>query len=144
MSKTMIDKMIGNFLGWKLPHDFGPDGYITFDREKAETNQQFWPVGTNLLTAAQARQMIEHMLVGVKLPDSQTDVKTMSELAESELQQIAEILDRRANEIAVFYDEYRRNGAHHGTVELALDREIRRLRRLADRAAPMIIEGAKE
>lgn len=62
MAKTMIDTMVDRFLGWRLPEDFGPDGYITFDREKAKQNSNFWPVGTNLLTATQARAMIEHML----------------------------------------------------------------------------------
>lgn len=51
MSKTMIDKMVARFLGWKLPEDFGPDCYITFDREKAKQNPHCWPIGTNLLTA---------------------------------------------------------------------------------------------
>ena len=64
MSKTMIDKMVDRFLGWKLPDDFSPDSYITFDREKAKQNPIFWPVGTNLLTANQAREMIQHMLAG--------------------------------------------------------------------------------
>lgn len=62
MSKTMIDKMVARFLGWKLPEDFGPDCYITFDREKAKQNPHCWPIGTNLLTADQARAMVKHML----------------------------------------------------------------------------------
>lgn len=63
--KTVIDRMVDRFLGWKLPEDFGPDSYITFDREKAKQNPNFWPVGTNLFTAGQARQMVEHMLADV-------------------------------------------------------------------------------
>lgn len=59
MSK-MIDKMVDRFLGWKLPKDFGPDCYISFDREQAESHG--WPIGTNLLTADQAREMFEHAL----------------------------------------------------------------------------------
>ena len=62
MGKTMIDKMVDRFLGWKLPDDFGPDCYISFDRDKAKQNPHCWPVGTNLLTADQARQMFEHAL----------------------------------------------------------------------------------
>ncbi len=65
MAKTMIDKMVDRFLGWRLPEDFGPDSYVTFDREKAKQNPNFWPIGTNLLTADQAREMIQHMLSGV-------------------------------------------------------------------------------
>lgn len=61
----------------------------------------------------------------------------MSELTKDDQEQIAEILARRANEIAGFIDEYsRRDGKHFGSVELALTREIQRLRRLADRVNP--------
>lgn len=57
-------------------------------------------------------------------------------LTKSECAQIAEILKRRANEIAGFLTEY--NGGQNGlgSVELALSREIERLRRLAERVNP--------
>lgn len=57
-------------------------------------------------------------------------------LSPSERAQIAQILSRRANEIAQFSDEYRRDPKYHGSVEFALTREIERLRRLADRVNP--------
>ena len=60
----------------------------------------------------------------------------MAELTKSERKQIAEILNRRANEIAGFSGDYRKDGNHFGSVELALSREIERLRRLADRVNP--------
>lgn len=66
MSKTMIDKMVDRFLGWKLPKDFCPDAGISFAPTKPyegdELGNSWWPVGTNLLTADQARAMIEYML----------------------------------------------------------------------------------
>jgi hypothetical protein len=46
--------MVDRFLGWKLPKDFAPDGGISF-KESA-----WWPVGTNLLTADQAKEMLQH------------------------------------------------------------------------------------
>lgn len=58
------------------------------------------------------------------------------ELSPSEKEQVAEILNRRASEIAGYSDEYRRDGKHYGSVELALTREIDRLRRLADKVNP--------
>ena len=73
MSKTMIDKMVDRFLIWKLPDDFGPDSSITFDREKAKQGPHCWPVGTNLLTADQAREMVKHMLAGALPSDTDTD-----------------------------------------------------------------------
>lgn len=59
-----------------------------------------------------------------------------TELTKGERAQIAEILSRRANEIAGFYGNYRGNPEHYGSVELALSREIDRLRRLAERVNP--------
>ena len=54
------------------------------------------------------------------------------QLTRAERKQIAEILTRRANEIAGFSDTYRNDPKHFGSVELALTREIERLRHLAD------------
>lgn len=52
-------------------------------------------------------------------------------ISEDELLQIEEILRRRATEIAEFRREYTSNKDHLGSVELALTREISRLRSLA-------------
>lgn len=60
----------------------------------------------------------------------------MPDLTKPERDQIAEILTRRAIEIAGFADDYRRKPEHYGSVELALTREIERLRRLAERVDP--------
>lgn len=60
----------------------------------------------------------------------------MADLTKTEREQIAEILIRRANEIAGFSSEYRADPKHYGSVEFALTREIDRLRRLAARVTP--------
>lgn len=60
----------------------------------------------------------------------------MSDLSKHERAQVAEILNRRANEVAGYADDYRRNPNHFGSVELALTREIERLRHLAVRVDP--------
>lgn len=60
----------------------------------------------------------------------------MATLTKSDRKQIETILDRRANEIAGFLDKYRSAPDHFGAVELALTREIDRLRGLADRVNP--------
>lgn len=66
MSKRLIDKMVDRFLGWRLPKDFCPDAGVSFKPTKPYEGDGFgnswWPIGTNLLTADQARQMIEHLL----------------------------------------------------------------------------------
>lgn len=66
------------------------------------------------------------------------------ELTQSEKEQIAEILTRRANEIASFSGGYQREGNHYGSVELALTREINRLRRLADKVNPQNLDDTEE
>jgi len=55
----VTEEMVTRFLGWKLPQDFNPDGGVTF---KPINHPACWPVGTNLLTAVQARAMLEHVL----------------------------------------------------------------------------------
>lgn len=62
------------------------------------------------------------------------------DLTKSEKEQIAEILTRRANEIAVFSSDYQRDGKHYGSVELALSREVDRLRRLAEKVNPQNLD----
>ena len=64
----------------------------------------------------------------------------MIDLTKRDAAQIAEILNRRANEIAGFSDDYRKDGKHYGSVELALSREIVRLRRLAEKVNPPELE----
>ena len=57
MSATAV--MVSRFLTWRLPDDFAPDGGVSFVKPNHPNS---WPVGTNLLTATQARQMLEHVL----------------------------------------------------------------------------------
>lgn len=59
---AVTDEMVNRFLGWKLPQHFYPDNHISFDREKASQLPHSWPLGTNLLTAEQARSMLEHVI----------------------------------------------------------------------------------
>jgi hypothetical protein len=59
MADDKIKKMVDRFLRWKLPDDFMPDGGVSFT---APSNPDWWPIGTNLLTATQATEMIEYIL----------------------------------------------------------------------------------
>jgi len=54
----VTDEMVGRFLGWKLPLNFVPDCGVSF----APPDAPHWPTGTNLLSAEQARAMLEHVL----------------------------------------------------------------------------------
>lgn len=58
----LIDHMTSRFLQWKLPDDFAPDGGVTFTAVRPHG-----PVGTNLLTYAQAKAMVIYMLDGAPL-----------------------------------------------------------------------------
>ena len=60
--EEMIKGMVDRFLSWQLPKDFGPDCGIEFTPPQEGSPDNFWPVGTNLLTAEQAEQMVRHML----------------------------------------------------------------------------------
>lgn len=66
-----IDAYVQRFLGWKLPATFSPDCGVHFDYVGMNPeSMNTWPVGTNLLTADEARQMLEHIL-GFPLPDAE-------------------------------------------------------------------------
>jgi hypothetical protein len=63
MSKMNIDKMVDRFLNWRLPNDFAPDCGISFNpAPDAMGYEPTWPVGTNLLTAVQAKQMLSEVV----------------------------------------------------------------------------------
>lgn len=65
MQDKSLDILVDRFLRWKLPEDFNPDGGISFKREfneHMEYPMKHKPVGTNLLTADQARAMLEYVL----------------------------------------------------------------------------------
>lgn len=62
-SVRVTDAMVNRFLSWPLPKTFAPDCFINFDREASARNPHVWPIGTNLLTADEARQMLEYVLV---------------------------------------------------------------------------------
>lgn len=63
---VVTDQMVSRFLGWKLPKNFSPDCGISFKRTYNENSpfgpQNHEPIGTNLLDATQARQMLEYVL----------------------------------------------------------------------------------
>lgn len=69
----VTDEMVSRFLSWKLPEDFHPDAGISFsphfnveyNAKQGKPPQRHEPVGTNLLTATQARAMLEHVLAEV-------------------------------------------------------------------------------
>ena len=60
-----LKPFVDRFLGWKLPPNFNPDGGITFKPDFNEGTpypMKHEPVGTNLLTAIQAEEMLEQVM----------------------------------------------------------------------------------
>lgn len=59
-----MDNLVNRFLTWKLPQTFAPDCGISFDGRKDDewNKNKTWPVGTNLFTAIEAKQMLEHVV----------------------------------------------------------------------------------
>lgn len=70
MTDDQIKHMVSRFLAWRLPLDFNPDAGISFEPEfnvGTPHPMRHEPSGTNLLDAAQAEQMVRHMLDGLPL-----------------------------------------------------------------------------
>lgn len=74
---NVTDEMVSRFLAWELPKDFYPDGGVKFERkvgtpagekDRADMGPGWWPTGTNILTAEQARQMLTHVLATTRDP----------------------------------------------------------------------------
>jgi len=65
MTEDQIKHMAERFLMWKLPKNFNPDNGISFERIAGANGPAPFtrePVGTNLLTFVQAREMVRFML----------------------------------------------------------------------------------
>lgn len=59
------DEQVSRFLTWRLPRDFAPDGGVQFTPPRPDQDPAVhWPSGTNLLTAPQAKAMLQHVLGG--------------------------------------------------------------------------------
>lgn len=61
-----IRRIANRFLSWKLPKDFNPDCGIQFDADAAKKidprNHRYEPLGTHLLTATQAQEMVRFII----------------------------------------------------------------------------------
>jgi hypothetical protein len=65
-ARPPMNEMVDRFLQWRLPDTFAPDCGITFTKLNHPNS---WPVGTNLLTAHEARAMLEHVLGATPPPE---------------------------------------------------------------------------
>src|SRR4051812_6674479 len=62
--QVVTEEMVNRFLSWNLPKDFSPDCGISFKPPQTPHPIGYWPIGTNLFTADQAKAMLEHVLGG--------------------------------------------------------------------------------
>lgn len=68
MTDAQIKHMAEQFLRWKLPKNFNPDGGISFERVGNAGTAYEWerePTGTNLFGYTEAVAMVRHMLEGI-------------------------------------------------------------------------------
>lgn len=68
MTDAQIKHMAEQFLRWKLPENFNPDGGVRFDRTYNSVGgrtMKHEPSGTNLFGYADAVAMVRHMLDGL-------------------------------------------------------------------------------
>ncbi len=101
MTDQQIKHMVDRFLTWRLPADFDPDGGISFEPTYKGINNipiKREPVGTNLLTAAQAEAMVRHMLDGLPTaaPQPAPVVGEVEAAVLAERERIASALDAEA------------------------------------------------
>ena len=79
----LIKRAAERFLCWKLPVPFSPDNGISFT---PPTNPDWWPVGTNLFDADQAKAMFEHCLAPQAAPAEPQDVPALRKALELSVQ----------------------------------------------------------
>lgn len=68
MTDDQIKHMVDRFLLWKLPYDFSPDAGIMFKpfyNEHTDRPARHEPIGTNLLSAEQASDMVRFITEGL-------------------------------------------------------------------------------
>jgi hypothetical protein len=67
MTEDQIKYMADRFLGWTVPEDFNPDAGINFIRTPNRLGGGFFPlpVGTNILDARQAEEMVRYLIEGL-------------------------------------------------------------------------------
>jgi hypothetical protein len=65
MTNEQIKYMVDRFLMWRFPETMNPDGGLSVDFRVHR------PVGTNLLSAIEATDMVKHMIEGLPLPNGE-------------------------------------------------------------------------
>lgn len=96
IEEKLVKHLVDRFCGWHLPKDFHPDGGIMFmDVYDNGTEQggKFEPVGTNLFTADQAKEMFRFLL------EHEDGRPILAELFHQELQKAREDIKRDLNYI---------------------------------------------
>lgn len=64
LEAAQVKHMVERFLCWRLPENFNPDGGIEF-KKRTPWPDTHHPVGTNLLDATQAEEMVRYMVEGL-------------------------------------------------------------------------------
>ena len=63
LEELLVKCIVDRFLAWNLPIAFNPDAGIAFNpSEHQKSSVHPWPIGTNLLNAEQATEMVRYLL----------------------------------------------------------------------------------
>ncbi len=118
MTETTAKALAVKLMAWELPQDFSPDCFISFDRERATANGS-WPVGTNLLTVAQAEQMFAYVLEGsphAQAPELLADLREAAAMnTASQAVKKATALERELDKAKYYASVKRMEMLYHGT-----------------------------
>lgn len=83
---TVTDEMVNRFLAWPLPASVNCDPCAT------QPNYPHDRVGTNLLTAIEARQMLEHVLATASPESNQTLAKAMGDWTAEDIAELRRMI----------------------------------------------------
>ena len=92
-----LENAVTRFLGWRLPNDFEPDGGVSFVYRGGISS---WPCGTNLLTAAQAREMLRFVLNADEAQKREATTVVASEMLRL-IEQLCQDLNEAHDELMV-------------------------------------------
>lgn len=121
----VMNEIVNRFLQWKLPKDFMPDAGISFEPEFNKESMARYgkppmrnePVGTNLLTAIQAEEMVRYILGSTLKEAEQRVTEEWMNKYETDVDLTAKQVERRVarditKEIDTFISQWLRNYAN--------------------------------
>jgi hypothetical protein len=104
---SILVTAVNRFLAWPLPKTFAPDCGISFDGRKPDqwNPVRQWPVGTNLFTAIEAREMFEHCVADALAAQAREIAELREQLSKANID--AANLMAECSDMSVDIEKYR-------------------------------------